>query len=169
MAFAVVLCSCQKEGTRLFEGSYSFKTSGVLYARQAEPVDSLYPEDVTIMLATESGQMDMTPAGEDGRMFLTMNVTGGGIVVYGVSVDGDSVSIDPDRRNIVFPFPDREDRPFREDSDITVQAELGVTGSGKRYDNIILFRLDYTGSFTVDDAEYVIYDSDIDCRAKLNE
>ena len=170
LALAALLCSCSKEGTKLFEGSYSFKTSGIVYARQTtDAEDTGQQEEIRVMIPTESGQMDLTPAGDDGRMKLTMNVTGGEILVYDASVDGDSIVIDKDHRSLMFSFPARENDSDSEAVDHLVSADLDVSAEGKRYGNIILFKFYYSGTFTKDDAEYEIYDSDIDCRAKLNE
>lgn len=170
LALTVLLCSCSKEGTKLFEGNYSFKTSGTVYARQtSEDITTGLPGEITVILPTESGQMDLTPAGDDGRMKLTMNVTGGEILVYDASVDGDSIVIDKDSRSLVFSFPVKDIASDGEIVDHRVTALLEVSGTGTRYGNIILFRFSYSGTFEIDGTEYEIYDSDIDCRAKFNE
>ena len=163
---SAVLCSCSKEGTALFKGNYSFKTSGTISARQiSEPADTLLPSDVTIKLATESGQMDITPRDGD-AMLVSMNVTGGDMLVYDATVDGDDLIVSQDTRSMVLTFPSGEESQVLTP---TVRADVAVSGSGHRYDNIILFKFTYGGVFLVGDTEYEIYSSDIDCRAKLNE
>ena len=163
---SAVLCSCSKEGTALFKGNYSFKTSGTISARQiSEPADTLLPSDVTIKLATESGQMDITPRDGD-AMLVSMNVTGGDMLVYDATVDGDDLIVSQDTRSMVLTFPSGEESQVLTP---TVRADVAVSGSGHRYDNIILFKFTYSGTFQVGDTEYEIYSSDIDCRAKLNE
>lgn len=163
---SAVLCSCSKEGTALFKGNYSFKTSGIISARQiSEPADTLLPSDVTIKLATESGQMDITPRGS-GDMLVSMNVTGGDMLIYDATVDGDDLIVSQDTRSMVLTFPSGEEPQMLAPA---VRTDITVSGSGHRYDNIILFKFTYSGTFQVGDTEYEIYSSDIDCRAKLNE
>lgn len=160
------LCSCSKEGPARYKGNYSFKTSGTICARQiSEPADTLLPSDVTIKLVTESGQMDITPSGGD-AMLVTMNVTGGDMLVYNAKADGEDLVITADKRSIILDFPDSEGSKILPPS---VRAEIGISGSGQRYDNIILFKFIYTGEFQVGNTKYEIYSSDIDCRAKVNE
>lgn len=160
------LSSCSKEGSSLFKGNYSFKTSGTICARQiSEPADTLLPSDVTIKLTTESGQMDITPENGD-AMLVTMNVTGGDMIVYEARVDGEDLIISQDTRNILLNFPGNEESQAMSSM---VRADIDISGSGHRYDNIILFKFNYEGEFLVGDTRYEIYSSDIDCRAKLNE
>lgn len=162
---SAVLCSCSKEGPALFKGNYSFKTSGSICARQiSEPADTLLPSDVTIKLVTESGQMDITPRDGD-AMLVTMNVTGGDMIVYDSKVSGEDLVITPDTRSMVLTFPGGEESQTIS----SVRTDIDVSGTGRRYDNIILFKFNYGGVFQVGDTEYEIYASDIDCRAKLNE
>lgn len=163
---STALCSCSKEGTALFKGNYSFKTSGSICARQiSEPADTLLPSDVTIKLATESGQMDITPTGDE-AMLVSMNVTGGDMLVYNAQVDGEDLIISPDTRSMTLNFPSGEESQILPS---TIRADVTISGSGHRYDNIILFKFNCGGVFKVGDTEYEIYSSDIDCRAKLNE
>ena len=163
---SAVLCSCSKEGTALFKGNYSFKTSGTISARQiSEPADTLLPSDVTIKLATESGQMDITPRDGD-AMLVSMNVTGGDMLVYDAQASAEELTVCPDTRSITLTFPSEDDSQILPH---TICADIAISGSGHRYDNIILFKFTYSGTFQVGDTEYEIYSSDIDCRAKLNE
>ena len=163
---SAVLCSCSKEGAALFKGNYSFKTSGSISARQISvPADTLLPSDVTIKLATESGQMDITPRDGD-AMLVSMNVTGGDMLVYDAKADGDELIISQDTRSMVLAFPSGDESQILSP---TVRADIAISGSGHRYDNIILFRFTCGGVFSVGDVEYEIYSSDVDCRAKLNE
>lgn len=161
------LSSCSKEGTALYKGNYSFKTSGSICARQiTEPADTLLPSDITIKLATESGQMDITPRGGD-AMLVTMNVTGGDMLVYDAKVGSEEdLLITPKTRRITLDFPSSEESRIKP---LTFDAELSISGLGHRYDNIVLFKFTYGGKFQIGDTEYEIYASDIDCRAKLNE
>ena len=67
LAFATVLASlssCQKDGVSLFDGNYSFKTSGTMTLRKHNVIS----EPITARLVVESGQMDITDMGEDGRI-----------------------------------------------------------------------------------------------------
>lgn len=147
-AVAILMASaCTKISPDSFRGNYSFKTSGYVTAVDAE--DS----KVTVAIPTESGQMDITPTGKDGRFLITMNATAGDLTVYYGNFVEDRLYLEPATRH----FP------------ILGNSEVTVTGYGEKFNNIVLFTLEYNGSVTVDETEYTIIGSEINCRAKINE
>lgn len=173
VAVVALACSCAKDGTGKFEGNYSFKMSGVIDARKVavnEPADEaastggLLPDEVSLKITTESGQMDVTPvSGEE--MLVTMNIIGGDIVVMHADVDGSELVLRPKERHMLVSFTSGEG----ESGSVKIESELTMSGRGQIYDNILLFSIDYQGSFEVGGTKYEIVGSDVDCRAKLNE
>lgn len=177
VAISAVVCSCAKDGIDLFEGNYSFKTSGTVCALKTaspdtEATDSVmtvsFPDSVTVKIPTESGQMDITPTGNGNEMIISMNVTGGDIVILYAEADGDELVIRPSERNLVFSYPEGDEDADSIFSNARAEGNLVISGSGHRYDNIIIISFAYSGEFSLGETKYEIYDSKIDCRAKLN-
>ncbi|MCQ2115000.1 MAG: hypothetical protein MJZ07_02215 [Bacteroidales bacterium] len=150
---AVTLAGCQKEGVNRFKGNYSFKTSGTLTV-QSDEEDS---EPFTLSLGNESGQMDVTVVdGKEGQLLITMNVLGGDMVVYYCSAEGKDLILEESARHLTF-------------ASLPVPLDVTASGEGQRYENILLLNLRYEGEYRANDRTYTIVDSDIVCRAKLNE
>lgn len=177
--------SCEKQGSDRFKGNYSFKTSGTLtIVRDAEYVnDTTYrfrdgaidtvvtehSEPITIALASESGQMDVTVVNaKEDRLVVTMNVLGGDMLVYYAAADGNELALDPAGRHLSVHIPG-VDGMDEELGIRPVSTEVKVDGRGERYDDIMLLELSYSGDFWANDRLYHIIDSDIVCRAKLNK
>lgn len=196
-ASAVMLVSCAQEGTALFKGNYSFKTSGNvsivrdeaflndttfnIYTEipegssvpvvKVDTVVTVHDETLKVMIDNEAGQMDITEMDSStGDMLLTMNITGGEMVAYyAVAKDG-AMTITPAERHMK--LVSGAFSVFGGESVLdggTVMADIRVSGSGKKYDNIVIFDLDYSGDLTVGGILYHIVDSDVICRAKVNE
>ena len=130
-----------------------------------------FPDSSSVSISTESGQMDITEIGGD-RVLVTMNCTGGDLIVYYATVRGDEIILEPTRRksdmDLGITSISGSDDEFSYD-ETSVKADILVSGTGRRYDNIILFDLDYTGSYTYNSILYNIYGCDVHCRAKVNE
>ena len=185
MVAILALASCEKQGIDRFRGNYSFKTSGSItvvrdpefiydttYVLRDGAIDTVVTEHsdpMTLSLTNEMGQMDITvvDAKENG-MVVTMNVTGGDMVVYYASAEGKDLVLDEAHRHISLftPVADGQDEEF---GLRPVVSDVTVTGGGQKYDNIILLDLRYEGDFWANDRLYHITDCDIVCRAKLNE
>ena len=165
------LCAaCEKSGPSLFAGNYSFKTSGYLDVQSADAEgDSAVS---TLSLATRSGQMDITPTGTDGdRVVITMNETGGDLLVYYATASDDLLTLEPAARHRVLAADSLRLPVSGTAIGLGEMAEENVTVSGtaRRYDNIVLFDLRYEGTVTMDSTVYTITGSHVNCRAKLNE
>lgn len=173
VATMALFSSCTKEGPRVFTGNYSFKTSGTL-TLQADT--SATAPTFTAKLVTEQGQLDIVGTSGD-KVALTMNISGGSLVILDATAQADSLVIASQTRDISLTFPGEDqkksDNPLASLSDkATVQgatATVSVEGVAKRYSDIILFDLNYSGTITKDDITYNIVDSNIDSRAKLNK
>lgn len=171
-AVALFACSCKKDGVELFEGNYSFKTSGTVFAHRISEITdttSTVPDSLTLKLVTESGQMDITPTSVGNGLLVTMNVTGGDLVVLQADVDGDELVVRPSSRNLSFTISSPESNLVGTMLSHGIEPELTVSGNARRYDDIVMFSFCCSGTFSMDDTVYEIHDSRIDCRAKLNK
>lgn len=172
-AFAVVvslmsLISCEKEGVKLFDGNYSFKTSGILTvertAKVSESDASAGILDIPdgnrtfrLALTSESGQMNVIKTG-DNSVIVTMNVVGGDAFVFSGKAEGKVLTLDPAVRFVSF-----------RDGANTVSLEITVSGTAEKHDDVAIFTLEYTGGGETTLYDYKILASEVKCVAKLNE
>ena len=130
-----------------------------------------FPDSSSVSISTESGQMDITEIDGD-KLLVTMNCTGGDLVVYYATAGGDLLTLEPSRRKAnmdlgITTLDGSDDEiSFNETA---VKADILVSGTGRRYDNIILFDLTYEGSYKYNDILYDICGSSVHCRAKEND
>ena len=130
-----------------------------------------FPDSSSVSISTESGQMDITEIDGD-KLLVTMNCTGGDLVVYYATASGDVLTLEPSRRKAnmdlgITTLDGSDDEiSFNETA---VKADILVSGTGRRYDNIILFDLTYEGSYKYNDILYDICGSSVHCRAKEND
>lgn len=160
-AVLLALGACSKTGPKLYSGYYSFKTGGTVeITGKAQTL--LGEKDTTIIrhLVPESGQMHILETGEN-QMKVTLNITGGDPLVVEASVKNDVLVLSPTRQRV------------------TVSAEKTLSpnenyywelsGSGKRYENLVLFDLNYAGKYCNDGITGDITKCAIICIATQNE
>lgn len=162
------LISCEKEGVKLFDGNYSFKTSGILTvertAKVSESDASAGILDIPdgnrtfrLALTSESGQMNVIKTG-DNSVIVTMNVVGGDAFVFSGKAEGKVLTLDPAVRFVSF-----------RDGANTVSLEITVSGTAEKHDDVAIFTLEYTGGGETTLYGYKILASEVKCVAKLNE
>lgn len=162
------LISCEKEGVKLFDGNYSFKTSGILTvertAKVSESDASAGILDIPdgnrtfrLALTSESGQMNVIKT-EDNSVIVTMNVVGGDAFVFSGKAEGKVLTLDPAVRFVSF-----------RDGANTVSLEITVSGTAEKHDDVAVFTLEYTGGGETTLYDYKILASEVKCVAKLNE
>lgn len=162
------LISCEKEGVKLFDGNYSFKTSGILTvertAKVSESDASAGILDIPdgnrtfrLALTSESGQMNVIKTG-DNSVIVTMNVVGGDALVFNGKAEGKVLTLDPAVRFLSF-----------RDGANTVSLEITVSGTAEKHDDVAIFTLEYTGGGETTLYDYKILASEVKCVARLNE
>lgn len=193
-AVAVILfvtCACEKEGAQRFKGNYTFKTGGTLTVKTLaaadesdKPAEPENPADEpagsegrtgseepsasdgelsTVPIVSESGQMDIIVTDKtSGDMIVTMNILGGTVITFNATADGKTLNIIPFSRQVTL-------SPANYSADtLRPAADVEISGYGERFDNIIIFRLEYRGDYTFAGKDYEITGSSIDCVAKQN-
>lgn len=162
------LISCEKEGVKLFDGNYSFKTSGILTVERTAKVSESdasteildFPDGnrtFRLALTSESGQMNVIKTG-DNSVIVTMNVVGGDAFVFSGKAEGKVLTLDPAVRFVSF-----------RDGANTVSLEITVSGTAEKHDDVAIFTLEYTGGGETTLYDYKILASEVKCVAKLNE
>ena len=156
-----VLSGCKTEGTAAFKGDYSFKTGGYITV-SGTYTDWRGSRDTTFIrnLVPESGQMHLLQDTEEQKMVVTMNITGGDPVVFSASLDGEQLVLTPLlRRVLVFP-------KFGDDA---LRYNLTVGGTGRKYDQTIVFEMNYSGDFPMDGLKGAVTSSKVHCIATKND
>lgn len=189
LAVSCLLCSCTRQGPALYRGSYSFKTGGSIDItgevldivkdtvktdtiitgflfrdtsyRYHVVNDTIGKHDTTFTrrLLSEKGQMHIVSAGADSLM-VTMNITGGDPLVFSAAVLDGSLRLQPSRRSVSL----SDENIFRVES-----LEVLASGSGKRFEDVIIFEMDYRGNYQSEGFEGMIVSSNIKCVATENE
>lgn len=150
------LTSCEKKGVALYEGTYSYKTSGSVEVEKTL-IESSEKSVENLNLISESGQMNILKSG-DKDMIITMNAIGGDVLVIEATTSGEELQIKEFKRNVKI-----------EDGSRTVSLNCTVSGSGKKYEDIIILDLNYGGSGSSALYDYKIKSSSVKCVAKVNE
>ena len=163
VAGSTVFVSCNKEGVSRFKGNWSFKTSGM--AVIAPLSESMQSEEagrdtLHVDFVTESGQMDIVVQDKHfDKMKVTMNIMGGDMVQFDAVADGETLNVRPFVRSVTFRAKDK----------IKVNADVSVSGTARRYEDIMIFEFQYEGDCRHLGHDYHISDSQISCVAKLND
>lgn len=151
--------SCSKEGTRLFEGKYSYKLSGTIEVERCPVSTPTQPLDtITVQLPDESGQMYiLNMGGSDGTMLVTMNAMIGSVNKMEATADGSKLRIkEASRHQNVY------------DGIEQIGFQLEVNGEGHKYDDVVIFDLHYGGETEGRVYNYRILDSKVECVAREN-
>lgn len=152
------MCSCKKDGVYSYTGSYSFKTSGTISVDREFTDEEFESDQVTLPLTPESGQLNILRA-NDTDVILTFNVIGGDAVVMNGTINSDNeIELEKNKRIITV-----------KDGAVNPQFNVTVSGSGIKYDDVIVFYLTYSGQGSSTLRNYSITASNIQCVAKLNQ
>lgn len=159
----IMMTACTKEGPALFKGYYSYKTSGTLVVERVG-TDSQTGEEtkdtLDVQLTSELGQMDIISQGDgSNRMFVTMNAMAGDVIKFDAVAEPSSISLKPLDRIITVDVGNAT----------LIPLNMTVSGTGKRYDNMVIFTLDYSGGCEQSGNIFRVLDSDVVCVAKINK
>lgn len=151
-----VFTSCQKQGVALYEGYYSYKTSGSVEVERTM-IEGSEKSEETLSIVSENGQMNILKNG-DNKLIITMNAIGGDVVVLDAEVVDNELVISEFSRMVKI-----------EDGSRTVSLNCKVSGSGKKYDDVLILDLNYSGSGSSTLYSYSVKSSSVKCVAKVNE
>ncbi len=150
----LAVSSCQKEGIDLYEGNYSFKTSGTI---SVEKKSDSVNETENLSITSEAGQMNILKKDDDSAI-ITMNVIGGDVFVLEAVVENNTLRLVPSKRKVTF-----------KEGVQTVSLDCSVSGIGEKLKDVVIFTLTITGSGSSALYNYTITDSDVKCVANLNK
>lgn len=169
LSCALMLAGCSKDGSRDFPGSYTYKTSGTvtLMASALAGLDEatlaaykaagMNVDPVVVGLYPEQGQMHVIKDGD--RFILTFNdILGNADIAY-ATADGDELDIAPGQTKAA---------QLTDGSEKIGAGMVAFSGSGKKYDDMLLLDLEYQGVFSVNDIPMTVVASDVHCVAQKN-
>ena len=157
----LALASCQKTGTNLFRGDYSFKTSGSVSMDEiVQEDDTIEPASYTVSLPNEIGQLEISNLGNGkDSLLVVMNTMGGEVVVTHAFCSGDEIFLKDFKKNTLL---------FTGDS-LTLRNEMRVRASGRMYDgNTLVLNMTYDGEAETNEHTYTIKGDDIRMVAQRN-
>ena len=159
----LVFSSCQKSGTQLFRGDYSFKTSGSVTMDEIVPEGETYePASYTVSLPNEIGQLEIKALGkekEKDSLLVVMNTMGGEVVVTHAFCKDNEIFLKDFTKNSLI---------FSGDS-IILKNELHVKASGQMYeDNTLVLNMIYDGEAKTSGRDFKIYGDNIRMAAIRN-
>lgn len=189
-----VFSSCEKEGVKLFDGSYSFKTSGILTVDRKTRISTSAASATQRTKASDTEDSDIPglpglpdlpdipdidiPEGdrtfslqlsaESGQMNIIRTEGSSAVVTMNI-VGGDALVFDAQADGKTLKLsPLRRIISFR-DGTQTASLDVTVSGTGEKHENVVVFTLSYTGSGESTLYDYKIMSSEIKCIAKENE
>lgn len=184
------LISCEKEGVKLFDGNYSFKTSGILTVKRTAKVSESDASAEIPARISDSGNtgwpdidlpdlpdVDFPDGNRTFKLPLTsesgqMNIikTGDNSVIVTMNVvGGDALVFNGKAEGKVLTLdPAVRLLSFRDGAN-TVSLEITVSGTAEKHDDVAIFTLEYTGGGETTLYDYKILASEVKCVAKLNE
>lgn len=190
-----VFSSCEKEGVRLFDGSYSFKTSGIInldrktkisssdepLAQQVSDTEDTdfpsipglpdfpdFPDIPGIDLPEGDRTFSLSLSAESGQMNIIRTEGDSAVVTMNI-VGGDALVFDAKADGKTLKLsPLRRIIRFR-DGTQTANLDVTVNGTGEKYEDVVIFSLSYTGSGESALYDYTVNSSEIRCVAKENK
>lgn len=190
VASLMSLTSCEKEGVKLFDGNYSFKTSGTVtmerrlkdsgagdVATQATEDDGadlpgISLPDINLPDITfpneGDGTVDVQLSAESGQMNIIRTGDDSVWVTMNI-VGGDALTFNAKAEGKTLTLePATRMMNFR-DGTRTVSIKVTVSGTAEKHENVAVFRLNYAGKGETTLYNYEIKESDVRCVAKVNE
>ena len=184
------LISCEKEGVKLFDGNYSFKTSGILTVERTAKVSESDASAEISARASDNGNtgwpdidlpdipdVDFPDGNRTFKLPLTsesgqMNIikTGDNSVIVTMNVVGGDAFVFSGKAEgkVLTLDPAVRFVSFRDGAN-TVSLEITVSGTAEKHDDVAVFTLEYTGGGETTLYDYKILASEVKCVAKLNE
>ena len=195
VAALMSLCSCEKEGVKLFDGNYSCKTSGILTVERIAEISETDGDETASGQASDNGNSEwpgidlpdidlpdipgvVLPDGdrtfrlpltsESGQMNIIKTGDNSAIVTMNI-VGGDALVFNGKAEGKTLTLDPAVRFVHFRDGASTVQLEVTVSGTAEKHDDVAIFKLEYVGKGETTLYDYEIKDSDVKCVAKVNE
>ena len=158
----LALSACQKKGTNLFRGDYSFKISGnVTLDEIVAEGDTIEPASYVVALPNKIGQLEISALGnEKDSLLVVMNIMGGEVIVTHAYCEGQDITLKDFKNNAL---------NLSIDDNIDLACEVNVKANGTMYDeNTLILNMTYEGVASVGNKKYNLYGDNINLVATRN-
>ena len=158
----LALSACQKKGTNLFRGDYSFKTSGsVTLDEIVAEGDTIEPASYVVALPNKIGQLEISALGnEKDSLLVVMNIMGGEVIVTHAYCEGQNIILKDFKNNSL---------NISIDGNINLSSEMTVKANGTMYDeNTLILNMTYDGVAGMSNKNYDLYGDNINLVATRN-
>lgn len=160
----IALSSCHKSGVNLFEGDYSFKSTGEISIMANAVIDSsnvTIPALLNVDLSNDIGQLNICASDKkNNQVIAVFNYLNGDVVVTTGTCDGNTIELDEFRHDFL---------PVSVTALFSNNFYINVSGTGQMYDeNMIIFEMEYNGKAQIGSVTYKIKDKDIKIVAYRN-
>lgn len=158
----LVLSACQKKGTNLFRGNYSFKTSGSVTLNEiVAENDTIEPASYIVALPNKIGQLEISALGnEKDSLLVVMNIMGGEVIVTHAYCEGQDITLKDFKNNAL---------NISIDGNSDLSCEVNVKANGTMYDeNTLILNMTYEGVANVGNKKYNLYGDNINMAATRN-
>lgn len=169
---SLFLTSCTKDKSQTIAGTYTYKTSGTVTLLPSQLVGlgdatlAMYRaagvavDPVVVGLYPEQGQMNVLKDGDsEGNVKITFNDLLGNADVTSGRVDGSSITLESGHVKAA---------QLTDGTDKIGAGIVAFSGSGKKYDDVLIIDFQYQGKFTVSGVDMTVVASDVHCVAKTN-
>ena len=153
---------CQESDLDIMAGSYTYKTSGIVGLLPTQLIGTGLPVDTTwVALTPEQGQINIARKDADkSLMLVTWNDITGNACSTDAVLEGDELTLTL--------TPNTKTATLTDGKDTLGGGVVKYSGTATLYDNMLIFSLQYQGSFTISSTPMTIVGSKIECIAKAN-
>lgn len=166
IASALLLIGCSGIPDRLIPGSYTYKISGALTLLSSDAAGSdeeqggslFKKEPESFEISPEQGQMHILEDGDS--LIVTFNNILGNADVTSATLKNGTLKLSGKSTKSI---------QINEGGLRSWSGRVFYGGSGKRYDDMLILDLDYSGQITVSGKSMTIVSSDVKCVAQSNK
>lgn len=157
----LMFASCQKKGLGLFQGDYSYKTSGSVTFTDITAKNDSVPFSFSVNLQNEIGRLEIaTLDKKNDSVLVMMNAMAGKVTVARAHVENNKIHFAdfPKKIQIVNINPS-----------LDLECEVVVHAEGTMYNgNTLLVEMVYEGEYQIMNRSFSIFGSDIKLMATRN-
>lgn len=160
----IVMSSCRKSGVNLFVGDYSYKTSGEVTLTAEAVINNnqiTVPAAMNASITNDIGQLNISVYDKDfDEVLVVINHMNGEVVTTTGTCDGNTIVLDAFQRNTL---------PISINTLLSPNSTyITVSGTGRMYDDMIVFDIAIKGKTTIGSVTYNIKNNNVKTVAYRN-
>lgn len=153
----IFMSSCRKSGVNLFVGDYSYKTSGEVTLRAEAVINENeipIPAMMNASISNDIGQLSINVSDKgNNEVLVVINHMNGEVITTTGTCDGNTIVLDEFQRNTL---------PISINTFMSPSSTyITVSGTGRMYDDLILFDVKISGETTIGSVTYNLRDNNV--------